>query len=199
VRVITIPVEGATIVIDARHGGASDGSPQHNIATGANYDELRASIIAGGNTLVPRTAFTSADLAGSDALILRETRAISDNYTVEEIAAIHSYVAAGHGLLVAAEGGGFFTPDVIGVLNELVAPYGIVYGDTRGHSSGGVVTGFVPHPITAGIDTVGVLVDHPMSSITSPAVDLTVGGGEDNILAAVMVLTVRAASFAFLT
>jgi hypothetical protein len=48
------------------------------------------------------------------------------------------------------------------------------------------VTGFVAHPVTAGINTVGVQYQLPMT-VNSPAIDLTIGSGQDNILAAVTV------------
>jgi PKD repeat protein len=47
------------------------------------------------------------------------------------------------------------------------------------------VRGFVPHPVTDGITSIGVDFQRPLLSMRSPAVDLTLGSGADDILAAV--------------
>ena len=92
---------------------------------------------------------------------------------------IVDYLDAGHGTLFIGEDGGLFD---IGNFNSLVSPYGVQYAASPTDGDGRTVTGFVGHPITAGIATLGVDFQMPMT-VNSPSLDLTTGGGQDNILA----------------
>ncbi len=68
--------------------------------------------------------------------------------------------------------------------NELVAPYGVLYATAAADGGGRVVNGIVSHAITAGVSSLGVDFHLPMI-LTGPAIDLTTGTGNDNILAVV--------------
>src|SRR5262249_5603542 len=90
-----------------------------------------------------------------------------------------SFITSGHGgLFIGEDGGGF---DEVN-MNALVQPYGIQYAGAATDADGRTVTGILPHAITTGVTTLGIDFQLPMT-ITSPATDLTSGGGQDNILA----------------
>jgi hypothetical protein len=94
---------------------------------------------------------------------------------------ILAYVStAGHSTVFLADTG---TGADTSNFNTLVAPYGIVYATTPTDGAPPRdVSGFVPHPVTAGLIHVGVDYQLPMT-ITSPGIDLTIGAGQDNIVA----------------
>jgi hypothetical protein len=92
---------------------------------------------------------------------------------------IVSFITAGHGVLFVGENGTGFDPVNF---NLMTAPYGVQYATSTSDGDGRTVTGFVAHPITSGVTTLGVDFQLPLT-ITSPALDLTTGAGQDNILA----------------
>jgi hypothetical protein len=67
-------------------------------------------------------------------------------------------------------------------MNALVAAYGVSYSTTPTDGAGRTITGFVAHPVTAGLTQIGVDFQLPMT-INSPSLHLTIGGGQDNVLA----------------
>jgi hypothetical protein len=92
---------------------------------------------------------------------------------------ILSFSSTGHtGVFLGDDGSGF---DVAN-FNTLVAPYGITYAGAATDPTGRTVTGFVPHPLTSGVTQLGVDFQLPLT-VSSPGIDLTTGGGQDNILA----------------
>jgi hypothetical protein len=92
---------------------------------------------------------------------------------------ILSFVSTGHAAVFLADHGtGADVPN----FNALAAPYGIAYATSPTDGGGRVVSSFVAHPITTGLTSVGVDYHLPMT-VASPAIDLTVGAGGDNILA----------------
>jgi hypothetical protein len=93
-----------------------------------------------------------------------------------------SFISAKGILAIGDDGSGFQVAN----FNALVAPFGITYSANPTDPNGRTVTGFVAHPVTAGISTLGVDFQLPMT-VNSPAVDLTIGSGQDNILAAMPV------------
>ena len=93
-----------------------------------------------------------------------------------------SFISAKGILALGEDGDGFQVAN----FNALVAPFGITYSANPTDPNGRTVTGFVAHPVTAGISTLGVDFQLPMT-VNSPAVDLTIGSGQDNILAAMPV------------
>jgi hypothetical protein len=90
-----------------------------------------------------------------------------------------AYVGTGHAAVFLADAG---TGSDVPNFNALVAAYGVTYAATATDGSGRTVSGFVPHAITDGITQVGVDFQRPMT-LTAPALDLTSGPGQDNILA----------------
>ena len=89
------------------------------------------------------------------------------------------YVGAGGGSVFLADGG---TGANVANFNQLVAPYGVQFAPNPVDGSGRTVTGFIDHPLTAGVTTVGVDFHMPLI-VSSPSLDLTTGSGADNILA----------------
>jgi len=180
---ITPSTSPAGIVgIDSRHG--FDASAK--LATGENFDAFRATITALGHTIVPKSSFNTADLAGLDMLILNQPYSQNSPaaYSSSEIAAIHDFVNSGGGLMVHGEGG-TGSDAYVGNLNMLVSPYGVVYAGSATEGSGHTISGFVSHPVTEGVSMIGIDYQRREITITSPAIDLTIGSGADNALAVV--------------
>ncbi len=98
---------------------------------------------------------------------------------------IIDYISAGNAAVFMADGahdGVQWMSDTVN-FNDLVAPYGVVYPEAAVDSAGHTVAaGIVPHPVTAGVGTIGVDFQRPMT-LGAPALDLTVGSGSDNVLA----------------
>jgi hypothetical protein len=175
-------VSGVSIGIDARDGF----SAATVFATGSNFATYRATISSMGDTLVPLSNFDAANLIGLQALILKQpytSNGSGTGFSPSEINAIHAFVAAGGGLVFHADGGGN-SDSLVSNINTLVAPYGITYASTATEGSGYTITGFVPHPVTNALNSIGVDFQRREMNITAPAIDLTVNSGPDNALAA---------------
>ncbi len=155
-------------------------------ATGDEYDTFRATITALGHTIVPVSSFETEDLFGLDSLMLKQPYSQSSpiGFTDSEVSAIHNFVDGGGGLVVHAEGG-TGSDDLMGNLNSLVLPYGVIYSDLATANSGVTITGLVAHPVTDGVTVFAVDYQRKLVSIASPAIDLTIRSGEYNALAAV--------------
>ncbi len=154
------------------------------LATGSYYDDFRAALGASGRTVVALSSFEAPDLAGLDALIVNQP--YDDSLlSSSEISAIQSFVAAGGGLLVHANGwgGGLGSSN----LNDLVAPYGLTYSEYGTENSGHTISSFETHPATEGLRQVGVDYQRRFIVIAPPGVDLTPGccDGADDFLAVV--------------
>ncbi|MGA2061806.1 MAG: PEP-CTERM sorting domain-containing protein, partial [Thermoguttaceae bacterium] len=89
-----------------------------------------------------------------------------------------NYISTGGVLFIADGGDGFDVQN----FNSLVAPFGISFASSPTDGTGRTVQGFVLHPVTEGVNTVGVDYQLPIT-VASPALDLTLGDGNDNILA----------------
>lgn len=170
---------GEVIGVDSRNGF----SAESRLGTGSNYDEFRAVLRDMGHQIVPVASFTDADLIGLDGLILKQPFFAPDLFTTEEIAAIHSFVQQGGGLFVHGDGGGD-TDTHVANLNELVAPFGAIYEDRASQGGGHIVVDFASFPRAEGIAEFGVDFHRRLSAINLPAFDLTMGGSEDDALAA---------------
>lgn len=175
--------EGATageIGIDDRHGFDADA----RLGTGSDFETFRATIASGGHNLIPLDSFEAGDLAGLDCLILNQPYTQNtSSYSGSEIAAIHAFVAGGGGLMVHGEGGAGSDP-LVADLNALVAPYGIEYAGGATDGVGHDITGFAVHPLTTGLNQIGVDFQRRLTRIDPPAIDLTLGSGSDDALAA---------------
>jgi len=167
------------IGLDGRSGSDTDA----NLATGSDYDDLRAVLGASGHEIVPLTSFEAQDLAGLDALIVNQSYDIS--LASSEISAIQSFVATGRGLLVHANVTS--EPSDISNLNNLVAPYGLTYSWDATEISGHTISSFEIHAVTHGLSQVGVARQRRFFAIAPPGVDLTPGccNGADDFLAVV--------------
>lgn len=92
---------------------------------------------------------------------------------------IMDFISVGNGGLFVGDNGTGFLPLN---MNELVAPYGVSFATSPTNGNGLTVGGFVPHPVTAGVSSVGVDFQLPLT-INVPSLDLTFGTGNQNILA----------------
>jgi hypothetical protein len=172
----------ALIGVDARNA-----VNEYGLASGGVYDSYRETITGLGHTIVPLRAFEPQDLAGLRAVVLMQAF-LSDsrqpNYSDVEIDAIHSFVAGGGGMVLHGECG-YSTANSVGNLNALAAPYGVTFGGLELAMGGDTIVGFVDHPVTAGVNSVGVDFQRQMVSIAPPAADLTTGTFASDFLAAV--------------
>src|SRR5258708_3853687 len=101
------PALAAQIGFDGRNGIDANGI----LASGSDFDELRALITGLGHTIVPVSSFDAASLAAANitALYLNQTYGQSGGgYSASEISAIQAFVAAGNGLVLHADGGAGF-------------------------------------------------------------------------------------------
>ena len=170
-----------TIGLDALHGPASSEA----LGVGSWYGRMREELQANGYALQILYDFTPVTLSTCDAIFISQARSTTEAYMSEEITSIHNYVTGGKGLLAIAEGG-YNTDSTVGNFNDLLAPYGVRVNSIATMGNGYVVSGFVLHPVTDGITSVGLDYQRRLISITAPAIDLTLGSGEDNFLAAVI-------------
>ena len=162
----------AVIGLDGRHGNSGSGGG--NLVTSTGMDTFRATITGAGHSIVPVVTFDSASLVGLDALFLTQpTDPDATQFSASEISSIQAFVSAGHGLLVFGEGG-FSRDSTVNNLNMLVAPYGVTYSTSVSGGNGETITGFVPHPITMSVSTVGMDFYRPLFAM-NPALDLTTG------------------------
>ncbi len=138
-------------------------------------DEMTAVRNFAGNNAVflsDLTIFVDPGLPNTDRSIT-----FGDNLRLLEN--IISFVAGSHGVVFIGENGTGFN---IANYNNLVAPYGVSYSGTAMNGNGHTVNDIVPHALTAGVHQLGVDFHLPLT-ITGPAIDLTVGDGNDNVLA----------------
>ena len=99
---------------------------------------------------------------------------------------IVNWIVQDRGALFLGEDGTGF--DVTN-MNLMTANYGVSFSNTPVDGDGRTVTGFVAHPVTAGVSTIGVDFHLPMT-IGGGATDLTIGSDNDNVLAVYEVASV---------
>lgn len=162
------PVLMKTIGLDHRH----QYSAESNIATGSNFASFRAAISTQGYLYTSRDTFEASDLTGLKALVLYQPYTSNTNaeFTTEEITAIHNFVATGGGLFVISDVAGGST---ITSLNQVVAPYGIVYDTNTYDGNGRTFSHFWYHPVTVGVSKAKVDYQRGMT-ISAPSHDMTV-------------------------
>jgi hypothetical protein len=178
VMAILTTSRAAIIGLDNRYPGSFESLWE------TDYDDFRAAISSAGHVLVPLSSFTTSNLTNLDAVILLQPFYPEGVFTTDEISAVHSFFQAGHGVLVIANQGSG-TDSTVQNFNVLAGAFGVTYADTALHPNGYTVTGFVAHPVTVGVNSIGVDYDRRLSGISSPAQDLTLLAGENEILAAV--------------
>lgn len=177
----TITGEGHTIVpltsFDAATLAGLDGvilNTPYSVNS-ANYTPSQMTAL---RSFAQRAVFTSDGSLWANDGIIGADRPIGFGDNRQLLINAVNFISAKGILAVGENGSGFEVAN----FNALVAPYGITYVAVATDASGRTVTGFVAHPVTAGINTLGVDFQLPMT-VTSPAVDLTLGSGQDNILA----------------
>ena len=167
----------AIIGIDDRSAG-----PKGPLWSDTPYAPFRDAVAASGHTLTPRQSFTQSDLEGLDTLILLQPMYKDQSFSSREMEDVQGFVARGGGLIVVGEGG-WESDTTVDNFNALVSPYGVAYAAGALATQGATITGFNPHPLTQGVETIGLDFYRPLSRVAAPAVDLTSGG--INVLAVV--------------
>ena len=180
VLIVAHPVLSKTIGLDAVRGVL----PEYNLGLGTDFTDMQEELEGAGYRVVPLYDFTPASLDQCDAVFLLQPTNGSQRYTEQEIADIHAYVAAGGGLLAISDGG-YSSDSTVDNFEALLAPYGVNFKNAPTKGEGHVVTDFVPHPVTQGLSSVGLNYQRPLVQIETPAMDLTIGSGDDDCLAAV--------------
>jgi hypothetical protein len=160
------------VLIDESHGQV------WSFFSDAKFSMARAALINAGHTLsnLPGSpgAITGAALAGHDVFF---TGTLDQSYTASEIQALQSYVDAG-GCVLVTHDGGWSSDDATPSVNTFLSPYGMQMAGGATYASGVVVTGFVDHCLTDGVQTLGLDYVRELSVINAPAVDLTTGSVE---------------------
>ena len=174
------PARADVIGVDARCGFDADST----LGAGRDYEDFRAHLRGLGHTLVPLTSFTGDDLEGLDAVITSTPFEVNQLFTDLEIRALHTFVREGGGHLIHTDGGGFSHLYVANI-NRLLELYGVVAGTEIMSFGGSIVADFNEHPVTAGVSEFGVTYQPPFVRIAEPAEDLTIAGGEFDLLAVV--------------
>jgi len=177
--------------LDARNGPDA----ASRLGSGAAFEDLRARLLQHGLRIRPLQDFTPRALVGIDLLILQQPYTEDQAFGPAERMAIRSSIHAGAGLLVCGDVGGqsdAWRP----ALNGLLERFGLALGPTpdggptldgEPKPDGGarsVLTGFVDHALTRGVDALAVDAPRPLDALRAPAVDLTLGSGPDELLAA---------------
>jgi hypothetical protein len=170
--------EAKTIGLDAVHGYSTE-----SLGTGTWYGEMRNQLQGFGYTLAILQDFSPQSLAACDAIFVSQARESAQMFSTTDISNIQSYVQSGKGLLAIAEAG-YSSNATVFNFNTLIAPYGVTVNSAETSPDGYIVSGFVPHPLTTGVSSVGIDYQRRLISITYPALDLTLGSGESDILAA---------------
>jgi len=161
---VSAEAQAITIGLDSRHFWPVD--PAWGLL-GSNFSEFRATLTGLTYSNAIKNSFTTSDLNGLSALILYQPQD-SSGFSVEEITAIQTFVQGGGGLFVIAEN---FGPK--DDLNSILQPYGIQYADGDYFPNGVPNYPFWYHPITKGLQNVGLAYSCGMH-INPPAMDMTV-------------------------
>ncbi len=183
------PALGAQIGFDDRNGQDAT----ELLASGSDFDDLRALVTNLGHTIVPLSSFDAASLAAANiqALYLSQTYTQSGGgYSGAEVAAIQAFVAGGGGLVLYADGGAGFEA---ASMNSLASAFGVSFAAAATELTGHEVLLFNAHPVTAGLGSTpgtGLCVaSQRVLAIGPPASDLTTLGApvtpQDDALAAV--------------
>lgn len=164
--VTAIESKAGVIGLDGRNAYDSDGY----FATGSDMRMFRAAIIRAGHTIVPVHNFHPADLAGLDAVIVKQP--YRSGFSSLELNSITDFVNRGAGLILFGDGGGGSSSKLI---NPLSSRFGITYSELPSDKDGFEVSEFVPHPVTEGLCVVGGDFQRRIAGISGGAVDLTAG------------------------
>ncbi|MCX6877895.1 MAG: hypothetical protein NTW21_29390 [Verrucomicrobia bacterium] len=171
----TTVTHSAVIGLDGRNGFAAVSI----LATGSKYELFRASMLSAGHTLVTVNNFTLGELSGLNALMVNQPYSPL-SFSAAEIGSISDFVMNGGGLVAFGEGG---SGSSAALINSLASVFGVTYANDATEGDGYTITGFVPHPITAGVDSVGIDYQRKIVGFSGGATDLTLGSGADNFLA----------------
>lgn len=102
------------------------------------------------------------------------------------------FLAGGGGLFSIGENGSGFNA---ASHNQVVAPYGITYSSSATNPTGHTISSFVSHPVTLGLQTIGV--DYQLRITTAaPSIDLTTFGAADDALSVFSIIPVPSAGVA---
>lgn len=145
------------------------GSDAESLGAGAAFAAFRDVIAAHGYALVPLSSFTTQSLLGVDAVILGmpTSQLPGGEFSPAEIADLGSFVRAGHGVFLSADGG---SSRSVTNVNALAAQWGVTFSDVPGVSAEGeVFTGLPVHPLTQGVASFAVDYYQPIAQIAPPA------------------------------
>jgi hypothetical protein len=166
------PAAPKSVLVDESHGQLIY---DYSLASSAVFSTARTALNNAGHTLSALSgspgAITAAALAPYDVFW---TGTLQQPYLTSEITALQGFVAGG-GCVVVVHDGGYSSDSATPSVNTFLAPYGMQMAAATTYPTGVVVSDFVPHCLTANVQTFGVDYVRELSSITAPAVDLTPG------------------------
>lgn len=172
---------GPRIGLDARAGTVANTS----LAAGSRFEGLRQHLAARGHATRPVSVFEAERLANLDLLVLQQPTGPALRLRSAERGALHAFVARGGHLIVLGEVGGRSDQELAD-WNGWLAPYGVQFGPAERPASGARrVEALLTHPITRGVGALDVQGLRRSLSVRTPALDLTGGGGLDDVLALV--------------
>lgn len=177
VALVLAPVSARAqiVILDARHGFDSD----YNLATGADFSEMRQRLEARSLQLVTGSSFDLDSLLEAALVILLQPFSSGTSFSLSEQDALTTYAQSERGLLILGDGGG---GSQASFLNPISSPMGVEFASAATDQAGHVITEFVSHPVTLGLTSVGVDYQRRLT-VSSSALDLTVHDGADNFLA----------------
>ena len=134
-----------------------------------------------GATDLNDAVLTDALLEKYQVIVVQDVSKMNRTYSASEVAALEKWVKGGGGVMTLI---GYADPSEIANVNLLLAPFGLSYGSQQIlQKQGGntvPVTNWVTHPVTAGVQKVGVDNGYPVQGGTVLASE----GGFDVLAAA---------------
>ncbi|MEM1423251.1 MAG: hypothetical protein AAGH64_04535 [Planctomycetota bacterium] len=169
---------GGVIALDARVG-AGEG---RDFASNVQFATMRQTLEDMGHTVVGVTSYDADTLAGVDVLLTREAFRAADQFTQQDADDIAAFNASGGGVGYFADGG-FDSNGLIGTNNLVANALGADLVGNAFAPNGLLLTGFVDHPVTAGIDEWGLDFVRRVDALPG-SIDLTIDGGQSDLLVA---------------
>lgn len=136
------------------------------------FEAARTAITGAGHTISTHTGLITFEaMAGFDIFV---TGTLNSSLTTTEIEALSQFVTAG-GIVFVNHDGGWSSDSATSSVNSFLAPYGVVLASYSSYTGGLLVEGYSTHCLTEGVSSLGLDYVRLITSISSPAVDLTTG------------------------
>jgi hypothetical protein len=139
---------------------------------------------AGHVVHVKEAPITLSGLSGCDVLVIVAPSTQSGHeLSSSEISAIQSWVSEGHGLFVIGEGEGYMGSAMMASVNQLLSPYSMSMSGSLYPMIPVLVTDFISHPVTAGVNTLNLMYCSELN-VAGDSIELGYTDNKEVILAA---------------